>query len=153
MKIFDQFIAKAYLKILGLCLAPFIAIFLVVDFLEKIGRFAGANVAYITLFFLTRIPEVICQTSAMAVLMATLLTLGAFSMSSELTAMRGCGLSLGRISVPILSIAFVVSLLNLAINEYIFAKVHYSGAIYPSSLDRKEEPQSVLQADEHLASG
>ncbi|WP_327049817.1 LPS export ABC transporter permease LptG [Geotalea daltonii] len=140
MKIFNRFVAAAYARILCLCLGTFIAIFLVVDFLEKIGRFAGANPAYIALFFLTRIPEVICQTSAMAVLMATLLTLGMFSMSSELTAMRGCGLSLGRIAMPILVIAFSVSILNLAINEYVLPRCIVQGQYIREVLIEKKSP-------------
>lgn len=140
MKIFSRFVAAAYARIFGLCLGTFIAIFLVVDFLEKIGRFAGGNPAYIALFFLTRIPEVICQTSAMAVLMATLLTLGMFSMSSELTAMRGCGLSLGRIAMPILFIAFAISLLNLGINEYVLPRCVVQGQYIRDVLIEKKSP-------------
>lgn len=140
MKIFNRLIAAAYGRTLVLCLSTFIAIFLVVDFLEKIGRFAGANVAYIAFFFLTRIPEVICQTSAMAVLMATLLTLGMFSMSSQLTAMRGCGLSLARISLPILIIAFMVSLLNLTINEYVLPRCIVKGQYIREVLIEKKSP-------------
>lgn len=140
MKIFSRFVAVAYARIFALCLGTFIAIFLVVDFLEKIGRFAGGNPAYIALFFLTRIPEVVCQTSAMAVLMATLLTLGMFSMSSELTAMRGCGLSLGRIAMPIFVIAFLVSIVNLVINEYLLPRCIVQGQYIRDVLIEKKSP-------------
>ncbi|WP_243370669.1 LPS export ABC transporter permease LptG [Geotalea sp. SG265] len=141
MTIFSRFVAAAFARIFLLCLGTFTAIFLVVDFLEKIGRFAGANPGYIALFFLTRIPEVFCQTSAMAVLMATLLTLGIFSMSSELTAMRGCGLSLGRITMPILVIAFIVSLLNLGVNEYVLPQCIVQGQYIRQVLIEKKSPK------------
>lgn len=140
MKIVSRFVAAAYLRIFFICLGTFTAIFLVVDFLEKIGRFAGANPFYIALFFLTRIPEVFCQTSAMAVLMATLLTLGLFSMSSELTAMRGCGLSLGRIAMPIVVISFAVSILNLVVNEYVLPPSIVQGQYIRQVLIEKKNP-------------
>jgi lipopolysaccharide export system permease protein len=155
MKIISRFVAAAYARIFFLCLGTFIAIFLVVDFLEKIGRFAGANPGYIALFFLTRIPEVFCETSSMAVLMGTLLTLGLFSMSSELTAMRGCGLSLGRITMPILVIAFIVSLLNLMVEEYVIPRCVAQGQYIRQVLIEKKSPNlffrqmNIWHRDDH----
>ena len=157
VKIFSRYIATAYLKMLGLCLGAFTAIYLVVDFLEKIGRFTRTDAEwhYIALFFLTRIPEIICQTAAMAVLMATLLTLGMLSMSSELTAMRGCGLSLARITAPILAIAFATSLSTLMINELVMPGCNSKAQYIREVLIEKKSPstffrqQNIWYRDEH----
>lgn len=121
MTVLTRYIATAYLRMLGLCLGAFITIYLVVDFMEKIGRFAraGASGHHIALFFLTKVPEIISQTAPLAVLMSTLLTLGMLSMSSELIAMRSSGISLFRITAPILIIALVISLLTLVIGELV----------------------------------
>ena len=147
MKIFSRYIATAYVKMLGLCLGAFIAIYLVVDFLEKIGRFARANAEwkFIALFFLTRIPEIICQTASMAVLMATLLTLGMLSLNSELTAMRGCGLSLARITAPIFAIAFAVSLSTLFVNEFVMPRCNTQGQYIREVLIDKKSPSTFFR--------
>ena len=113
MSIISRYIVSSYLRIIVLCTGSFTTIYLVIDFLEKIGRFTRAQgkLQHILLFFLYKAPEIVNQVTPLAVLMATLLTLGMLSLNSELTAMRGCGLSLARITAPIFAIAFAVSLL------------------------------------------
>jgi lipopolysaccharide export system permease protein len=116
---------------LGLCTGSFVAIYLTVDFLEKIARFsrAGGSLRHIFLFFLWKIPEMLNQTIPLAVLLATLLTLGILSRNSEITAMRSCGLSLTRISAPILIVSLVVSILSLLSGEFVvphsYARMKY----------------------------
>ncbi|WP_136524771.1 LPS export ABC transporter permease LptG [Geomonas ferrireducens] len=124
MRILTRYVAKAYVRMLGLCIGSFVTIYLVVDFMEKISRFsrAGASWQHMGLYFLLKVPEMLSDAAPLAVLMATLLTLGAFSLSSELTAMRSCGVSLARISAPILSIAILVSVLVLLLGEFVIPK-------------------------------
>lgn len=121
MKIVGRYIASVYLRMLWLCIGAFLAIYLVIHFLEKIGRFTAAHGApsSIILYFICKVPEVIVQVIPMAVLMATLLTLGLLSKSSEITAMRSCGMSLPRIVAPILGLALAASLLTFVLGEFI----------------------------------
>jgi lipopolysaccharide export system permease protein len=106
---------------LWLCIGAFLAIYLVIHFLEKIGRFTAAHGALgpIALYFLCKVPEVVVQVTPLSVLMATLLTLGILAKSSEITAMRSCGMSLSRIVAPILGIALAASILTFVIGEFI----------------------------------
>jgi lipopolysaccharide export system permease protein len=80
-------------------------------------------------FFLCKIPGMVTQVVPLATLMATLLTLGGLSRTNEITAMRSCGISLGRISIPIIAIAFATSLATLFANEVLtpasYAKMQY----------------------------
>lgn len=121
MKILNRHIASTYLKILGLCVSSFLTIYLVIDFLEKINRFTRAHgkPQYIILYFLCKIPEIISQVMPLAALMATLLSLGTLSRHNEIIAMRGCGISLRKITAPILVIAFILSLFTFFSNEVI----------------------------------
>ena len=43
MKLLSRYIVSTYLKILGLCIGAFVAIYLVIDVLEKMGRFTRAQ--------------------------------------------------------------------------------------------------------------
>lgn len=126
MTILTRYIAAAYLRVFGLCLASFIAIYLVIDFLEKIGRFLRFEPQWIHIaqFFLFKIPEIVTQVVPLAVLMATLLTLGMLSRNSEIVAMRSCGISLGRISIPILAIACAASIFVIVSNELILPETY-----------------------------
>lgn len=126
MNIISRYIAAAYLRIFGLCVAAFVAIYLVIDFLEKIGRFLRFQPLWtdVIQYFLLKVPEIVTQVLPLAVLMATLLTLGMLSRNSEITAMRGCGVSLGMISAPILAIACLMSLLTIISNEFLLPETY-----------------------------
>ena len=43
MRILTRYVAKAYLRMFALCMGAFIAIYLVVDFMEKIARFTRSD--------------------------------------------------------------------------------------------------------------
>jgi len=121
MRILDRYVADIYLKLIGICLGSFVAIYLVIDFLEKFKRFSEkqAAVGDMLLFFLYKIPEIVVQVIPLTVLMATLLAIGTLARSSELTAMRSSGLSLPSITRMLLAIAFMVSLLTILANEFV----------------------------------
>ena len=94
--IVGRYLAATWLRLFLLCQGGFLAVYLILDFMEKLGRFvkASASLGAILQFFLFKIPEMLGQTMPFAVLMATLLALGMLSRSSELTALRSCGLSI-----------------------------------------------------------
>lgn len=124
MSILNRYIAIAWLRLLALCLGSFVAVYLVLDMMEKIPRFirAGGATRDILAFFIYKIPEMIGQTASFSILMATLLTLGLFSRNSEIIAMRSCGVSLFKISLPMLVLGLVASLLLLVNTELIVPK-------------------------------
>lgn len=121
MTVLSRYIAATFLKLLALTVSSFVAIYLIIDFLEKIRRFsrADSNPEYIVIFFLYKIPAIINQIMPLAILMSTLLTLGILSRSSEIVAMQSCGISLKRIAKPLLVIAFVLSIFTFFSNEAI----------------------------------
>lgn len=136
MTILSRYAVSAYLRILGLCIGSFVAIYLVIDFLDRAGRFARAGgTAYpIALYFLWKIPEIVNQIMPLAVLMTTLMTLGGLSRTSEITAMRSCGISIGRITAPLLVLAAAVSIMALAAGEFLI----------PYSISRTRYIEEVL---------
>ncbi|HJV36511.1 LPS export ABC transporter permease LptG [Geomonas sp.] len=147
MRILSRYVAKAYLRMFGLCLGAFIAIYQVVDFMEKIARFTshGAHWYHIALFFVTNTPEIISQALPLAVLMATLLTLGTLSMNSELTAMRSCGVSLARIASPILGISLILSLVSLTLGEVVIPKTYAQRIYIQDVLIQKKSPNTYFR--------
>ncbi len=122
--ILDRYIARAWLRLLALCLGSFVAVYLVLDMMDKIPRFirAGGQAGDMLLFFVCKLPEMVGQTVSFSILMATLLTLGLFSRNSEIIAMRSCGVSLLRIALPMLVLGLLVSLLQLANAELLIPK-------------------------------
>jgi lipopolysaccharide export system permease protein len=124
MSILDRYIATAWLRLMALCLGSFVAVYLVLDMMDKIPRFirAGGAVGDILRYFVCKLPEMIGQTASFSILMTTLLTLGLLSRNSELIAMRSCGVSLLRISLPMLVLGLAASSLLLVNTELIVPK-------------------------------
>jgi len=124
MSILDRYIAAAWLRLLALCLVSFVAVYLVLDMMDKIPRFirAGGTAPDMIGFFVCKLPEMVGQTASFSILMATLLTLGLLSRNSEITAMRSCGVSLLRISLPMLALGLLASLLLLVNAELVVPK-------------------------------
>jgi len=121
MKILNRHLVKTYLGTISTCLAAFMSIYLVIDFLERYRKFsrAEAPTADILLYFLCKTPEIIFQTTPMAVLMGTILAIGSLAKNSEITAMRSSGVSLFQIGRPFLATAAIISLLLLLMQEFI----------------------------------
>lgn len=153
MTILTRYIAGAYLKILGLCLASFVAIYLVIDFLEKIGRLLRFQPRWIDIiqYFICKLPEIITQVIPLAVLMSTLLTLGMLSRNSEIVAMRGCGVGLGRISAPLIVIAAAVSLITIFFQRIRAAFQLSTDALRGPGVDPQAGNQHVFPPEQHLA--
>ena len=121
MGVINRYIAQTWLRMLLLCLGGFVGLYLVIDLIEKIPRFlrAGGEAVYIVQYFICKFPEMVSRTATFSVLMATLLTLGTLSRDSEIIALRSCGISLLRISLPMLALGFVASILLLVNAELV----------------------------------
>ncbi len=136
MSILNRYIAVAWLRLLALCLGSFVAVYLVLDMMDKIPRFvrAGGSAIDIVGFFVCKLPEMVGQTASFSILMATLLTLGLLSRNSEIIAMRSCGISLLLISLPMLVLGLIASLLLLINTEL----------VVPQSYERMDYIERVL---------
>lgn len=124
MTILNRYIALTWLRLFSLCLGSFVAIYLVLDMMDKIPRFirAGGALGDILLFFVCKLPEMVGQAASFSILMTTLLTLSQLSRSSEVIAMRSCGISLLRISLPMLTLGMAASVLLLFNAELVVPK-------------------------------
>lgn len=131
MTILFRYIFREYAKIFFMCFAGLLTIYLVIDFFEKIRRFLRYDVSIIPMltYFALKIPAISFQIAPLAILMATLLTLGLLSRSNEITAMRSCGISLPWISSPFLVFATGIALILLS----------FSSAIIPLASEKAEQ--------------
>jgi len=136
MSILFRYLLREYTKIFLMCLTGLMTVYLVVDFFEKVRRFVrhDPELGTILAYFAMKTPLISFQIAPLAVLMATLLTMGMFIRNHEIIAMRSCGISLYRIGGPFLSFAVVISLLLLG----------FSAVIIPWSSGQAEYIRSVL---------
>ncbi|MGH7254447.1 MAG: LPS export ABC transporter permease LptG [Nitrospirales bacterium] len=148
MTILSRYILREYAKVFFLCLAGLMTVYLVVDFFEKIRKFVHHDAALGTVleFFVLRIPAISFQMTPLAVLMATLLTLGMLARNQEITAMRSCGISLYRISWPFLCFALAVSFALLAVSAVIMPVSTVKAEYVKTTKIEKKDPVPAIVA-------
>src|SRR3989304_1645387 len=85
MRLLDRYIARECLKILCLCLAVFVGVYVIVDLFEKFSKFLEARVgpALIMRYYLFSLPNFFLQVLPVGVLLASLLTLGGLARHNE----------------------------------------------------------------------
>lgn len=107
MKLLDKYILKEFLRFFLITCVTFIALYLLIDFFEKIRMFLSnkATTAQMASYFLYSLPVIISLTLPAAMLLSTLLTYSYLSKFSEITAMKANGVSLYRIALPALTVA------------------------------------------------
>jgi len=121
MSIVSRFVLSYFFRILGLCCGAFIGIYLLVDFFEKVDRFIdyGAGIDEYLTYLGHSIPFVLVQILPLAILTSMVLTLGGLSRTNEMTALRACGISLARVTRPLLGIILLLCSLQLLVHEYL----------------------------------
>jgi lipopolysaccharide export system permease protein len=121
MRILDRYVLREFVGYLLLGLAGFIAIFVVVDVIEKMDVFLDHRAApgLILRFYAARAPEVVVQVLPVALLLATFLALGQLNKFGELTAMRSTGLSLMRLLRPVFATATTACVASLVLSEFV----------------------------------
>jgi lipopolysaccharide export system permease protein len=138
-----RYVILEYLKVFALSLSSLVMIYLVVLFFQKIDVFIKFKAPFYLIFkyLLFKMPEIMFQwTLPYGILLGTLLTLGTFSRNNELTAMKAGGVSLYRITFPLLIFAFLICLFSFLGNEYLVPYANRRTQHVLSVQVRKEEP-------------
>ncbi|MEE9911108.1 MAG: LPS export ABC transporter permease LptG [Deltaproteobacteria bacterium] len=121
MKLLDKYILREFLRFFLVTCIAFIALYLIVDFFEKIRMFLSnqATTMQMASYFFYSIPIIISLILPFAILLSTLLTYSFLSKFSEITAMKANGVSLYRMAVPALAVAAVVSVFSFFFTELV----------------------------------
>ncbi len=121
MRLLDRYVARESLKILLLCLVVFMGVYVIVDLFEKFSRFLEARVPPSTIlrYYVFRLPKIFTEVLPVAVLLASLLTLGNLARHNELLAMKMGQVSTLRIALPCIGLGLAASLAAWIAAEYV----------------------------------
>ena len=146
MRILDKYIFKEVFMtfIFGIC--AFSAVFVGSGTLFRIAQYIteyGASFSAVVRLFIFSMPSIIIWTFPMSMLLASLLTFGRLSGTSEITAMKSCGVSFSRIAAPAVALGLFVSIFAIGFNEYVvpWANEAYSNVVY-YEIEGNTKPQS-----------
>ena len=119
MRLLDQYISRKFLFNLIFALTAFASIFVTVDLVEALSDYIDKRVPAMVIasYYFYFLPYIIVLTMPVAMLLASMFSVGQLSKYNEITAMKAAGQSLYRILLPILTIAFLASGLMLLFAE------------------------------------
>lgn len=121
MSIISRYILREFFRLLALTTISLIMIYMLVDFFEKIDNFIESGLSWETVawFFAMSIPNVFFLIAPVAILVAILISIGILARNSEVVAMKASGVSLYRLSIPMLVASLGLSLMMFLLSDHV----------------------------------
>ena len=122
----DLYVSRSYLTVLMIALAGLLGILYISIFIDLSDKlFKGQATGRMLLeFFWYSTPQYSYYTLPLAALIATLVTVGSLTKTSELTVMKACGISVYRMSAPLFAFGLLWSGLLLGMGETFLAEAN-----------------------------
>jgi lipopolysaccharide export system permease protein len=127
MKILDKYLLRSLAGPLCSCLAAFTMVYVIFDLFGNLDDFlqGGASLYQILRFYLLIVPTSLIFICPVSMLLSVLYCLSTLSKNSEWTAMRACGLSVARLSLPFLLVGTFLSGVTAVVNETLAPEAAY----------------------------
>jgi lipopolysaccharide export system permease protein len=151
VRIIHRYLLSLFLRHLALCLAGFLALYLVVDFIEKISNFLGHGTPWgsVLTYFLAQIPNVAILLIPVATLASVLITLVLLARNSEIVALKGSGVSLWNLSAPFLGAGALLSLLVFLLGNFVTPMTsEVANRIWEGEVMSRRADDSVSQVED-----
>jgi lipopolysaccharide export system permease protein len=121
--IIDRYISKLFLAFFAGGLIVFLTLYVTVDFMSNMVRFNAPNQALIS-YYILFLPGIAYQMLPVACLLATIFTLSTLNKNNELVALFSSGMSLARISLPILLWVMIISGVAFWLNDRLVSVIN-----------------------------
>jgi lipopolysaccharide export system permease protein len=121
MKLLDRYLMAQFAKNLALVICSLVAIYLLVDFFERLDNFLEAQktIPLAVKYLLLKLPFMYVQLIPVCILLAGIITLGVLNHHFEFMALMASGISVIRIIRPLLVAAALFTLLTVAIGQWV----------------------------------
>jgi LPS export ABC transporter permease LptG/LPS export ABC transporter permease LptF len=149
--IIDRYLVREYLMLMGLGLAVTATLFMVVDLVQTLDRYLRLKppLVYILEHFLYRLPAALHESLPVVTLVSTLFLFLALGRYHELTALKAAGISLYRVSAPILGVGLAISIVAGCFQEIVLPVLNDRGDEVDRVKIRGEAPRH-LRLRQHL---
>lgn len=133
----DRYIARHFLFYFLAGLMVFVTLFLTIDFITSTSKYS-VDLAVFGRYYFYFAFEIIYQLIPVACLMATVFTISSLNKNSELVVMFSLGLSLLRVSLPIITLVTLSSLgVFFLSNEFMTTVIDKKNQIFYSDMKKK----------------
>ncbi|MDA1092715.1 MAG: LptF/LptG family permease [Acidobacteria bacterium] len=122
----DRYIAMQYLRLVGLSFVGLLGIFYISTFVDLSDKVFKGQATFLMIgeYFWYQTPQWVYFVLPISTLVATLITIGVLTRSSELTVMKACGISLYRTSLPLVLFSLVWSAALFGMSETFLAEAN-----------------------------
>jgi len=112
VQILDVYVLNGWFLYFILLLVAFTGVYLIFDFFQVLGDIVRNQIPGRVVFDYYRylIPQVVYLILPLSILVATLVNFGLLTKSNQVTAIKSAGISLYRLSVPVLTVAALLSI-------------------------------------------
>ena len=123
--IIDRYLVKEYVVFLGIGALVGAVLYIVVDLLQTLDRFLRIKPPLLLILqhFAYNMPGELYKGLPLIVLIATVFLFLSLTRQRELDALKAAGISLYRVSLPVLVTAFVISLLSVLFQEAVLPEL------------------------------
>lgn len=111
----------------------------------------GVDISQVGKLFLFLIPFLLSYTIPMSTLSATLLVFGRLSSDNEITALRANGVSLSRLTSPLIITGVMLSLFSVILNDRILPEAHFASRKIVKNIGVKN-PTAYLESGTFIKS-
>lgn len=142
----DRYISKLFLVFFAAGLVVFVTVFCAVDALGTIMSFEDAALSSVLRYYLYYGPQIIYQMVPVACLLAAIFTLSSLIKTNEMVALFSMGMSLKRISMPLLVWVGIISVTSFWMADQVLpALARHKNYIYFVELKKKPEQYSTVK--------
>lgn len=119
--IITKYFIREFLKVFSLCIACFVALYILVDLFERLDDMLRNSVplALILKYYFCSLPFIVYQVTPFAVLLCSFITVGIFNRHNEIMALKAHGVGLFRVLHVFIMISAAAFLLSLWLQEYV----------------------------------
>ena len=144
ISILDWYVAKTYLRWVALTFVGLLGVFYVATFIDLSDKLFKEQTTGMMLleYFWYATPQYVYYVLPIAGLIATLVTIGLLTRTSELTVMKACGISLYRAAFPILCFGLAWSGVLFTLGETVLARANRTAETLNREI-RTGRPQTV----------
>lgn len=148
--ILDRYLAQGFLRVFIISLVCIAALYLVVDFFDRVSAFvdSGASMGTIIRYFFYKAPGSISRVIGFATLFSALFCLGMLTRTQEITAMRSSGISVQRIALPLFVLSLFICVGTFFWNETLVpAFAHQAQIVFRTEVKNKQQQSLFGTAD------
>lgn len=151
-RIHDRYLLKQYLKVLFFGILSFTVVYVTVDVFEEIDNFIDneAKITHVVLYYVYSIPFILTYITPVSLLLGSVFSMGIMARRNELTALVASGISLVRVSSPVLLTAVLVSIGSAYFNDAVVPAANHRGKDVMSYLiEGKTRPEPGVKENFH----